>query len=249
MLDIPVLTILYPPEQRRVIPIPEGKSVVGRGIDADIRLDDTLVSRKHCEITRNGKSIRLKDMNSTNGTFVNCNDIGDIELQPNAELELGTTILKFEWKDSSDDTDPAPSTLLKQEAFYSYAKSIAIFSARNNLPLAALYLKCEADEFIAKHLESQLVKIIAKEKRANDLFTVSEYKNGHLEFLLMLPHLSREDAIEETCAIRDAIEKRHFYLNETAIDIKPKFGFAYVPEATTDICDTLFANARELASN
>lgn len=247
MLDIPVLTILYPSELHRVITIPEGKSIIGRGIDADIRLDDSLVSRKHAEIFRSGLSVTIKDLDSTNGTFVNCTDIKETELQPFAELELGTTILKYEWKDSSyNATDATEPACLSGQSFNSYARSMSVFSARNNLPMAALYVKCNVESEFANVLANRIAKIIATEKRPSDLFTaVASEDSRSVEFKLLVPHLKREDAIEETCAIQDAIEKHHFCINEKMLEINPRFGFAYVDTATPDICDTLFENAKE----
>lgn len=244
MIDQPVLTIVYPPEQRRIIPIPEGKSIIGRGLDADIRLDDSLASRKHCEINRSGLSIRLLDMESTNGTFVNCTEISEVELQPFSEIEIGTTILKYEWKESAENDSTLP-TLLPREVFDSYSRSIAVFSARNHLPLAALYIQCSAEVAFVPFLKSRIAKIISSEKRTSDLFTASE-QDGVLEFMLLVSHLRRDEAIEETCSIRDAIEHHKFCFNETLLDINPKFGFAFADEASPDICKTLFENARAL---
>lgn len=247
MLENPVLTILYPSELRRTIQIPEGKSVIGRGIDADIRLDDALVSRKHCEISREGFSVKIRDLKSTNGTFVNCTEIEEVELQPNSEFELGTTILKFEWIDSSEDSVKQEPALLSNEVFNNYAESIASFSARNNLPLAALYVKCHAEATFAGVLENRIAKIIASEKRPCDLFTAALSKTSDsIEFMLLVPHLKREEAIEETCAIRDAIEKHKFSINEKMLDIAPKFGFAFADTVTRDISETLFKNAKDI---
>src|SRR5690606_13383016 len=44
---------------------------IGRGQDADFRLPDTGVSRRHLEITWDGQSATLADIGSTNGTTVN----------------------------------------------------------------------------------------------------------------------------------------------------------------------------------
>ena len=44
----PHLIVLYPQAQFKQIPLETGTVILGRGQDAGIRLDDELVSRKHC---------------------------------------------------------------------------------------------------------------------------------------------------------------------------------------------------------
>ena len=48
-----------------------GANVIGRGQDAQFRLADTGVSRRHLEITWDGQVAMLTDLGSTNGTTVN----------------------------------------------------------------------------------------------------------------------------------------------------------------------------------
>jgi FhaA, N-terminal domain/FHA domain len=55
----------------RTYSLKQGGNVVGRGQDADFRLPDTGVSRRHLEITWDGQSATLADLGSTNGTTVN----------------------------------------------------------------------------------------------------------------------------------------------------------------------------------
>ncbi|MCB0349338.1 MAG: FHA domain-containing protein [Bdellovibrionales bacterium] len=49
----------------------EGDNYIGRGSQADIRLQSAGVSKDHCVITVNGNKVILLDKNSSNGTFVN----------------------------------------------------------------------------------------------------------------------------------------------------------------------------------
>ncbi|WP_020499434.1 DUF3662 and FHA domain-containing protein [Sciscionella marina] len=65
----------------------QGSNVVGRGQDADFRLPDTGVSRRHLEINWNGQSATLDDLNSTNGTTVN-----DTPVQQGWQLQDGDVI-------------------------------------------------------------------------------------------------------------------------------------------------------------
>jgi eukaryotic-like serine/threonine-protein kinase len=65
-----------------------GKSVViGRLKDCDLVLTDSLASRHHFRITREGDKLKIADMESHNGTFVN----GE-KIEKETELKLGSTI-------------------------------------------------------------------------------------------------------------------------------------------------------------
>ncbi|MGD0016634.1 MAG: FHA domain-containing protein [Verrucomicrobiia bacterium] len=46
-------------------------TVVGRGEDADVHIEEEGVSRRHFVVTPRGDSFFVEDMNSTNGTWVN----------------------------------------------------------------------------------------------------------------------------------------------------------------------------------
>lgn len=46
-------------------------AVLGRGDQAEIRLDDPFASGRHARVTRQGPVVVLEDLGSTNGTFLN----------------------------------------------------------------------------------------------------------------------------------------------------------------------------------
>ena len=58
-------------KQGSSIPLPQGKFLVGREEDCHLRPNSDLVSRHHCVFTVDDFSVRLRDLGSTNGTFVN----------------------------------------------------------------------------------------------------------------------------------------------------------------------------------
>ncbi len=70
-------------------------NIIGRVEDADICLDSPTVSRKHAEIrfdNRNG--IFIKDLNSSNGTYVNGKKITETDLQEGDIFSIGIYKLK-----------------------------------------------------------------------------------------------------------------------------------------------------------
>ena len=67
---------------------------IGRGSDVEIRVDDPGVSRHHAEILL-GREVVLRDLGSTNGTYVDGVQVGEVVLTDGATVQLGGTRLTF----------------------------------------------------------------------------------------------------------------------------------------------------------
>jgi adenylate cyclase len=66
-------------------------AMVGRCADATVRIEDLEVSRCHCDISQVGDILMVRDMDSTNGTFINGLKISEAHLMPGDELKIGKT--------------------------------------------------------------------------------------------------------------------------------------------------------------
>jgi adenylate cyclase len=70
--------------------LPPGKRmVVGRGLSSDIALYDPTISRRHAELTAKGDGVQIKDLGSSNGTFVNGTKVMSGRLQPDDAVTFG----------------------------------------------------------------------------------------------------------------------------------------------------------------
>ena len=74
----------------------DGPVYIGSRDDNDIILLDETVSRQHCVITREGDFYIIKDLESTNGTFVNSTRIKEVFLEPGLEFYVGKTKVVFQ---------------------------------------------------------------------------------------------------------------------------------------------------------
>ena len=72
-----------------------GLNSLGRGFNNDFRLDDPSVSAAHAEVIVEAGSVTVKDLRSTNGTFVNRSQIREAFLQPGQVLSLGGVEMLF----------------------------------------------------------------------------------------------------------------------------------------------------------
>jgi diguanylate cyclase (GGDEF)-like protein len=81
----------------RMFAVSGAQMVIGRSAEADIRIDDEGISRKHAEIVRGDDgTIEIVDLDSRNGTFVNMKRIERQVLGDGDKIQLGAvTILKF----------------------------------------------------------------------------------------------------------------------------------------------------------
>ena len=72
------------------------KTTIGRVEDNTFQLAEASVSSHHCEVLLRGDDIVIKDLNSTNGTFINGEKIGESVLRPGQTLRLGQVELRLE---------------------------------------------------------------------------------------------------------------------------------------------------------
>ena len=95
----PVLTVLQGESVGLTVRIEHDRTVIGRGANADLVLNDTVASRQHAEIVgacEAGIELRLRDLASTNGTFLNGSQIeSDQLLQDGDKIRIGKHLLKF----------------------------------------------------------------------------------------------------------------------------------------------------------
>lgn len=76
-------------------PLKRGRTVIGRGSDADITIDDNGASRRHAEVLWDGERAMVRDLGSTNGTQLNDRRITDAALPPDGVITIGRTQLRF----------------------------------------------------------------------------------------------------------------------------------------------------------
>jgi hypothetical protein len=75
--------------------------VIGRGADADLRVNDPAVSRKHLRITHAGTT-RFEDLRTRNGTLLNGESAQNGELKDSDHLVIGTTTIIYRENELSE---------------------------------------------------------------------------------------------------------------------------------------------------
>ena len=72
------------------------KTTVGRVEDNAFQISEQSVSSHHCELLQRSNDILVKDLNSTNGTFINGEQIKEAVLKPGQILRLGQVEMRLE---------------------------------------------------------------------------------------------------------------------------------------------------------
>jgi hypothetical protein len=81
--------------QTRLIPLEDKITHVGRGLTADIRIEDQGVSRTHAIIVRHGRHARILDNRSSNGTYLNGRRIVATNLHNGDVIWIGPVALQY----------------------------------------------------------------------------------------------------------------------------------------------------------
>lgn len=69
--------------------------VIGRGSECDLQLSQSSVSRRHCELYRDGDHYRVRDLGATNPTLLNDQPVNDARLTDGDHITVGHSILKY----------------------------------------------------------------------------------------------------------------------------------------------------------
>ncbi len=72
------------------------RTTIGRVEDNTFQIVDPSVSSHHCEVLLRGSEILIRDLNSTNGTFIGDARISESPLKPGQTMRLGQIELKLE---------------------------------------------------------------------------------------------------------------------------------------------------------
>ncbi len=86
------------------------KTTVGRVSDNAFEIPEASVSSHHAEILLRGNDIVIRDLGSTNGTFINGEKITEAVLKPGQTLRFGTIDLRLDTGDAPASASPAGAT-------------------------------------------------------------------------------------------------------------------------------------------
>lgn len=153
--------ITAPTGQTRIFDIDKPDIRIGRGLDCDLVLSDTLVSRQHVSIVETSSGYLISDLKSANGLFVNAERVSSKMLADGDSVGIGRHLLLFE------DAGEAPAVTLSEKLnvgtvllkpaaeLFASARSEAVSLA----PVAALPTSVE-EELAQLRKKSQILQLL-----------------------------------------------------------------------------------------
>src|ERR1700728_5274564 len=107
------LRILSGPHAGETIPIRRGKLLIGREEDCHLRPESEFVSRHHCVLLLDDYTLRIRDLGSKNGTFVNGRRVGSSET-----ILLHDDMISITEMIGQIDLTPAPDAVAERAALH-----------------------------------------------------------------------------------------------------------------------------------
>lgn len=107
---MPQLQIYLPDDSRITHDLTEEKVTIGRLSDNTLQVDDGSISSNHAEIVFEDEQYHLHDLGSTNGTFVNGEQVTDAVLRHGDEVRFGTIGAVFISEETGGASQPLPES-------------------------------------------------------------------------------------------------------------------------------------------
>ncbi|RMH39468.1 MAG: GGDEF domain-containing protein [Deltaproteobacteria bacterium] len=234
------LVVIYGLDLGKKYNLDKPSLIIGRSSKADIQIDQESVSRNHCKIINTGKTIMLRDLGSTNGTYVNDELIDEYVLRDGDFIKIGRSIFKFLSGDNIENayheeiyrltTIDGLTQVYNKRYFletlereigraerYRRDLSLIIFDIDHFKKINDTYGHLAGD-----HVLKHLALVIRSRIRREDI--LSRY--GGEEFAIILPEIDRHNATQFAEKIRRLIEKAVFRFEETEIPVTISIGVA-----------------------
>lgn len=80
----------------RSFPIGDEPLIIGRSPDVEVVVNDSNVSRQHAEVWRTAQGVAIRDLQSTNGTYVNGHRVSAVSLSPRDDVTVGKLHFRIE---------------------------------------------------------------------------------------------------------------------------------------------------------
>ena len=228
-------------------------TVLGRGLEADVRLVEEKMSRKHCRLYVENGEAYIEDLRSSNGTYVNGRRIDRHKLIDGDKIQVGeTTILKFTYNDQLEENfqkqmyDSALrdglTKVFNKKYFQDRIQSEFAFAARHRTALSLILFDIDhfkqvndtrghlAGDKVLTALAQHVLKLV----RTEDVFA----RYGGEEFAVLCRDTTLANAEVLAERIRASVAKLEIRFDDTLVPITISMGVAMFPDGAIADVDT-----------
>jgi two-component system cell cycle response regulator len=242
-----LLTVVTGPNVGRVYSVRDGETVLGRGREAHVRLDDPGASRAHAHIvTSENGHYALADMGSTNGTFVGGRRIEKkVELSSGDRINIGpNVVVSFAILDAqaerlahqlyeSSVRDPLTRAHNRRYLVERLASELA-YARRHKTRLALILFDLDLFKRVNDtygHLAGDDVlrdvsALVSRLIRSEDLFA----RFGGEEFIILVRGISHANVGRFAERVRAAVERLEIASESTVLRVTISVGYASLDE-------------------
>jgi pSer/pThr/pTyr-binding forkhead associated (FHA) protein len=97
--------------ERRDFPISGAKATIGRNTGCEIQVSLGVVSRQHCELTIKAGQVALRDLGSSNGTYVNNKRVQEAKLRAGDTVTIGPVVFTVVIDGKPEEVKPVRTVL------------------------------------------------------------------------------------------------------------------------------------------
>jgi two-component system cell cycle response regulator len=242
------LVVIYGSELGKKYNLNSSSLVIGRSSKCDIQIDQESISRNHSKIVNTGKSILVRDLGSTNGTYVNDEPIDEYVLRDGDLIKIGRTIFKFLTGGNIENayheeiyrltTIDGLTQIYNKRYFLETLEREIARSQRYRRSLSLVMFDIDhfkkindsyghlAGDYVLKHLASTVKTKIRRE----DLFA----RYGGEEFAIVLPEIDGINSKAFAEKIRQLVEKQDFRFENTRIQVTISMGVGAIDDEHGD---------------
>lgn len=193
--------------------------IIGRSPEVEFQIVERSVSREHCRIWSEPSGYRIKDLDSTNKTFLNDQPIIEAELKDGDHIAVGSCVLKFMDRSSVEaryheelyqlaTADPLTDLYNRRQFLELIEKELAR-ATNHRRPLTLLIIDLDHFKSIndrfghpAGDIVLKKVAVVLREHARQEFITA---RIGGEEFAIVLPELNIEQAVHFANGLREAI--------------------------------------------
>ncbi len=218
--------------------------IIGRSSKVDIQIDEESISRNHAVIENDGEQVVIRDLRSTNGTYVNDRPVNECSLRDGDQIKVGRTIFKFLTGSNVEasyhdeiyrltTTDGLTQVYNKRYFLQEMERELSrCLRYQRDLSIVMLdidHFKPVNDTYghlAGDHILKQCAQRIVRSIRRDDIFA----RYGGEEFILLLPEIAKHQAVKTAEKIRVTIESEPFTFDDVDIPITLSLGVADIRE-------------------
>ncbi|MEJ2650093.1 MAG: FHA domain-containing protein [Sedimentisphaerales bacterium] len=93
---------------QRTYPLSSEITILGRRHDCDLRIPLKLVSRRHCQLSKNSDDLKIRDLNSRCGTFLNGQKISEGVVHAGDYIKIGPLTFQLQIDGKPEEAAPPP---------------------------------------------------------------------------------------------------------------------------------------------